>query len=214
MPRRWVVERRRDFYYRKAKELNYRSRAAFKLKQIDQRFRILRRGATVVDLGAAPGGWLQVAKESVGSEGIVVGVDLQPILPIEGVTTIRGDIRSEKTVEKVLSVIGGRADVVLSDMSPNISGNYSTDHARSVELCEHALEFAKKSLKDGGSMVVKIFQGDLLKDYLRRVRKSFLDVKLHSPKASRPTSSEIYVIARGFVRNDKKEEDVDNSINQ
>jgi 23S rRNA (uridine2552-2'-O)-methyltransferase len=208
------VERRRDFYYRKAKEMNYRSRAAFKLKQIDQRFGILRRGATVVDLGAAPGGWLQVAKESVGSKGLVVGVDLQPILPIEGVMTIRGDIRSEKTVEKVLSVIGGRADVVLSDMSPNISGNYSTDHARSVELCEHALEFAKKSLKDGGSMVVKIFQGDLLKDYLRQMRENFLDVRLHSPKASRPTSSEIYIIARGFVRNDKKEEDVDNSINQ
>ncbi|MDD1773437.1 MAG: RlmE family RNA methyltransferase, partial [Methanomassiliicoccales archaeon] len=134
MSERWLAERRRDYYYKKAKDMDYRSRASFKLKQIDERFHILRRGAKVVDLGAAPGGWLQVARESVGPAGKVVGLDLQSIEPIEGVSTIRGDIREEQTVQELLSLIGGKADVVLSDMSPNISGNYSTDHARSVEL--------------------------------------------------------------------------------
>ncbi|MEM2944096.1 MAG: RlmE family RNA methyltransferase [Methanomassiliicoccales archaeon] len=200
MPRRWVIERRRDFYYKKAKAMNYRSRAAFKLMQINERFKIIKRGDRVVDLGAAPGGWLQVAKEAVGKTGVVVGVDLQWIEPIDGVKTVRGDVRSDRVVEKVLAEIEGSADVILSDMSPNISGNYSTDHAKSVELCEHALEFAKKCLKGGGSMVVKVFQGDLLDEYLDKVRTYFTDVKLHSPKASRPSSSEIYIIARGFVK--------------
>ncbi len=195
MSKRWLSERRRDYYYKKAKEQDYRSRAAFKLKQIDARFRVFRPGASVVDLGAAPGGWLQVAKEAVG-RGKVVGVDLQPIESIEGVVTIRGDIRSQEVVDRLLGEIGGRADVVLSDMSPNISGSYSMDHARS--LCEHGLVFARKVLKPGGIMVMKIFQGDLLNEFLERVRAEFGEVKLHHPKASRSTSSEIYIIARGF----------------
>ncbi len=198
MSKRWLAERRRDYYYKKAKQMEYRSRASFKLKQIDEKFHILRRGARVVDLGAAPGGWLQVAKESVGSEGTVVGLDLQSIEPIEGVSTIRGDIREEKTVDELLLAVGGKVDVVLSDMSPNISGSYSMDHARSVELCHHGLTFATKVLRRGGSMVMKIFQGDMLNDFLSEVRKHFAEVRLHGPKASRSTSSEIYIIARGF----------------
>jgi len=198
MSERWLAERRRDYYYKKAKDMDYRSRASFKLKQIDERFHILRRGAKVVDLGAAPGGWLQVARESVGPAGKVVGLDLQPIEPIEGVSTIRGDIREEQTVQELLSLIGGKADVVLSDMSPNISGNYSTDHARSVELCSHGLVFATKVLKKGGSMVMKIFQGDLMNEFVSEVRRYFGEVRLHGPKASRSSSSEIYIIARDF----------------
>lgn len=191
--------RRRDYYYRKAKELDYRSRAAFKLIQIDQRFKIFRKGSTVLDLGAAPGGWLQVAKESVGPGGRVVGVDLERILPLDGVETIRGDIRERSTVERALSLLGGKADVVLSDMSPNISGNYSLDHARSVDLVLNALEVARSALKEGGVFVAKIFEGDMLREVLAEVKKSFSSVKLHSPRASRPTSSEIYIIARGFL---------------
>jgi 23S rRNA (uridine2552-2'-O)-methyltransferase len=199
MSKRWLAERRNDYYYKKAKKMDYRSRAAFKLKQIDDRFHILRKGARVVDLGAAPGGWLQVAREVVGPTGKVVGLDMQSIEPIDDVIVIRGDIREEETVNELFSQIGGKVDVVLSDMSPHISGSYSMDHARSVELCHHGLAFASKVLKKRGCMVMKIFQGDLMQDFLAEVRKHFGEVRLHGPKASRSSSSEIYIIAKGFL---------------
>lgn len=199
MSKRWLAERRNDYYYKKAKKMDYRSRAAFKLKQIDDRFHILRKGARVVDLGAAPGGWLQVAREVVGPTGKVVGLDMQSIEPIDDVIVIRGDIREEETVNELFSQIGGKVDVVLSDMSPHISGSYSMDHARSVELCNHGLAFASKVLKKRGCMVMKIFQGDLMQDFLAEVRKHFGEVRLHGPKASRSSSSEIYIIAKGFL---------------
>jgi len=198
MSKRWLKERKNDFYYKKAKKLDYRSRASFKLMQIDDRFQVLPRGGAVADLGAAPGGWLQVAKERVGPQGKVVGVDLQRIEPLEGVATIQGDITRPETVERLKELLGGNADTILSDMSPNISGSYEMDHARSVELCTHALNFARQTLKEGGSLVMKIFEGDMMKDFLAEVRSSFATVKLHSPKASRSSSSEIYIIARGF----------------
>ncbi len=198
MSKRWLKERRQDFYYRKAKQLNYRSRASFKLHQIDERFGIFQEGGSVVDLGAAPGGWLQIAKERVGPKGKVVGVDLQHIAPLEGVSTIRGDMTRPETVEELRSLLGGKADTVISDMSPNISGSYSMDHARSVDLCTHALEFARRTLRPGGSLVMKIFEGDMMNDFLSEVKKSFSSVRLHSPKASRSSSSEIYVVAKGF----------------
>jgi 23S rRNA (uridine2552-2'-O)-methyltransferase len=198
MSKRWLSERRHDYYYRKAKQLDYRSRASFKLMQIDDKFKVLRPGAVVVDLGAAPGGWLQVAAERIGQKGKVVGVDLQSIEPIEGVETIRGDIRKKETVESLLALTGGKADVILSDMSPNISGSYATDHARSIELCEHALAFAKKTLRPGGILVMKVFEGDMMPDLMKLVKASFQEVKLYGPEASRSSSSEIYVIARHF----------------
>jgi len=198
MSKRWLKERRQDFYYRKAKQLNYRSRASFKLHQIDERFGIFQEGGSVVDLGAAPGGWLQIAKERVGPKGKVVGVDLQHIAPLEGVSTIRGDMTRPETVEELRSLLGGKADTVISDMSPNISGSYSMDHARSVDLCTHALEFARRTLRPGGSRVMKIFEGDMMNDFLSEVKKSFSSVRLHSPKASRSSSSEIYIVAKGF----------------
>ena len=196
MSKRWLRERKNDFYYKKAKKLDYRSRASFKLMQIDDRYHVLPHKGAVADLGAAPGGWLQVAQERVGPEGKVVGVDLQHIEPLEGASTFRGDIT--RTVDPLKELLGGKADTILSDMSPNISGSYSTDHARSVELCTHALNFARQTLKRGGSLVMKIFEGDMMNEFLAEVRESFSTVKLHSPKASRASSSEIYIVARGF----------------
>lgn len=198
MSKRWLNERKHEFYYLKAKKLNYRSRASFKLHQIDERFGVFKPGGAVADLGAAPGGWLQVAKEKVGEQGKVVGVDLQAIEPLPGIRTIRGDITEKETVEELKSLLGEKADTVISDMAPNISGSYSMDHARSVDLCAHALDFARQVLKPGGSLVMKIFEGDMMNEFLAEVRKSFSSVRLHSPKASRSSSSEIYIIAKGF----------------
>jgi 23S rRNA (uridine2552-2'-O)-methyltransferase len=203
MSKRWLNERRADFYYQKAKELHYRSRASFKLHQINEKFAIFREGDAVVDLGAAPGGWLQIAKERVGPQGIVVGVDLQHIDPLPGVGTVRGDITKGETVEELKELLGRKADVVLSDMSPNISGSYSMDHARSVDLCSHALNFARQTLRPGGSLIMKMFEGDMINDFLVDVRKSFSSVRLHAPKASRACSSEIYIIAKGFKGSDR-----------
>ncbi len=157
MSKRWLNERKHEFYYLKAKKLNYRSRASFKLHQIDERFGVFKPGGAVADLGAAPGGWLQVAKEKVGEQGKVVGVDLQAIEPLPGIRTIKGDITEKETVEELKSLLEGKADTVISDMAPNISGSYSMDHARSVDLCAHALDFARQVLKPGGSLVMKIF---------------------------------------------------------
>jgi len=209
MSKNWLQARRRDFYYRKAKQLDYRSRASFKLIQIDDKFHIFRENAVVVDLGAAPGGWLQVAAERVGENGRVVGVDLQSISPIEGamVETIRGDIRKQETVDKVLYMVGGNVDIVLSDMSPNISGQYSMDHARSIELCEHAFNFAKKTLVPGGVLVMKIFEGDMMNEFLKTIKERFEAVKLFGPRASRSSSSEIYIIAKGFKYEETKKEE-------
>lgn len=199
MSKRWITEHKHDYYYKKAKKMDYRCRASFKLIQIDDKFKLLKRNAIVADLGAAPGGWLQVVKERVGGKGKVVGVDLQEIEPIEGVETIQGDMRKEETVVEMLEALGGKADVVLSDMSPKISGNYSMDHARSVDLCEHALEFAQKVLKPGGCLVLKIFEGDMMADVMKLVKASFKEVKLFGPEASRSSSSEIYIIAKDYI---------------
>ena len=198
MSKNWMQERRRDYYYRKAKQLDYRSRASFKLMQLDERFSLFKEGMTVVDLGAAPGGWLQVAAERVGPRGRVIGVDLQPIEPLEGVRTIKGDVRRKEVREELLSLTGGRVDMVMSDMSPNISGSYSMDHARSIELCEIALAFALETLSPGGSLVFKMFEGDMSRDLVAEVQRHFATVKRYSPQASRASSSEIYVVAKGF----------------
>jgi 23S rRNA (uridine2552-2'-O)-methyltransferase len=213
MSKRWLKERKNDFYYKKAKQLNYRSRASFKLHQIDERFSIFKEGYSVADLGAAPGGWLQIAKERVGEQGKVVGVDLQHIDPLAGVETIRGDMTKPETVEELKRLLGGKANVVISDMSPNISGAYSIDHARSIDLCTHALNFAKQTLKPGGSLVMKVFEGEMINEFLAEVRKSFVTVRLHAPKASRSSSSEIYIVAKGFkpVREEVKAADAGES---
>ena len=188
---------RRDYFYRKARKEGYRSRAAFKLKQISEKFNLIKKGNTVVDLGAAPGGWLQVAKELSG--GKVVGVDLLQIEEIEGVETIKGDIRLDATVEKIREKIKEGADVVLCDAAPNLSGNWSYDHARSIDLASSALECARKILKTGGGFAVKVFQGDMFPGYLDEMRTYFAKVQAFSPEASRKPSAEIYVIGRDLL---------------
>lgn len=198
MRERWLAERHQEHYYKLAKKLDYRSRASFKLMQIDDRFNIFREGDSVVDLGASPGGWLQVAKERVGDEGTVIGVDLRPIRRLDGVTTILGDITEDGTMMRLQELFGGKADVILSDMAPNIGGHYSTDHARSVDLCYYAVNVCDRMLKKHGRMVMKVFMGDMIEDLKKELEKRFQSVKLHSPDASRPTSSEIYIIAKGF----------------
>lgn len=199
MTKQWNVQRRRDKYYRKAKQEHYRSRAVYKLKQIDFKFDLIAPGNTIVDLGASPGGWSQVAAELAGPEGKVIAMDLERMNPIERVTFIRGDIRKDSVVARLLEVIPDGANVVISDMSPDISGNYPYDHARSIELCEHALNFATKVLKEGGNLVVKMFYGDMSKGYVDEVKNYFDEVHVHHPRASRSTSSELYVVGLDFL---------------
>ncbi|MDR1403967.1 MAG: RlmE family RNA methyltransferase [Candidatus Methanoplasma sp.] len=196
---RWVQERKHERYYKLAKKLNYRSRASFKLMQIDDRFGIFREGDSVADLGASPGGWLQVAKERVGDRGKVVGVDLRYIRPMDGVTTIIGDITEDSTMRELTELFGGKADVVLSDMAPNIGGNYSTDHARSVDLCMYAVAVCDRILRKGGKMVVKVFMGDMIDSLLTELKPRFRSVRIYSPDASRDTSSEVYIVSKGFL---------------
>ena len=198
MSHKWLRERSKDFWYRLAKKEGWRTRASYKLMQLDQKHEIFFEGMRVVDLGAAPGGWSQVAKELVGEEGVVVGVDLDKIEPMDGVTFLRGDMTSPDTVARTLEAIGGVADVVISDMSPNISGAYATDHARSIHLCESALGFAEKVLTREGTFVCKIFEGDLFPRFLNGVRGIFEEVRVDHPPASRASSSEVYMVAKGF----------------
>lgn len=198
MSRKWLRERSKDAWYRMAKREGWRSRAAYKLIQINDRYKVIYPGDHVVDLGAAPGGWSQVAVELVGPEGRVVGVDLDSIAPMEGATFIRGDMTRPETVARALELVGGVVDVVISDMSPNISGAYATDQARSVWLCENALQFSEKVLRPGGRFVAKVFEGDLFPSFFSKVKDRFHQAKVMSPPASRAASSEVYVVGMGF----------------
>jgi 23S rRNA (uridine2552-2'-O)-methyltransferase len=187
----------RDYYYRLAKEEGFRARSAYKLLQINEKFHVIKRDDSVVDLGAAPGGWLQVAEKLSG--GKIVGVDLEGISFIPGVTTFRADITAESTVDLVKEALGGEADVVICDAAPNLSGAWDRDHAVSVDLARSALQMAKKLLKPRGNFVVKVFQGDMFIDYLNDVRKEFATVHAHSPIASRKESAETYVVAKRLL---------------
>lgn len=202
-------ERRKDAFWRRAKREGYRSRAAFKLKQIAARYGLLRRGDVVVDLGCAPGGWTQAALEIVGEGGAVVGVDLSRVAPLPPARFVRGDMADPKTLEAVRAELravlelGARGkapqvDAVVSDMSPNISGVYSLDQARSVALAGKALAAARALLRPGGRFCVKVFEGEDFQRLLKDVRASFAFVKVHAPEASRKQSSEVYIVARGF----------------
>jgi 23S rRNA (uridine2552-2'-O)-methyltransferase len=184
----------RDHYYWKAKKEGYRARSAYKLLQINERFHIINRGDNVVDLGAAPGGWLQVARRL--TDGKVIGVDLEPIEPILGVVTIQADITKESTLELVKEALGRDADVVICDAAPNLSGAWDVDHARSIDLSRSALAMARRLLRPGGNFLVKVFQGDMFTGYLNEVRREFASVKSHSPHASRRESAEMYIVAK------------------
>lgn len=189
-------ERKRDYYYRKAKEEKYRSRAAYKLLQAMKKYRFIKDGSVVVDLGAAPGGWIQAARKTVGDEGFVLGVDIRPIEPFSesNVRTIIGDITEEGTVQQLLKFLPRKADAVISDTSPNISGIWEVDHARQIDLAQQALKIALETLKPSGTFFAKVFQGDMLRDFIDELKQHFEIVKIIKPKASRAKSSEIFLI--------------------
>lgn len=196
---RWYKEKKREHFYKEAKRVGYRARSAFKLQQIQARFHLIPKNGIIVDLGAAPGGWSQVAKELVGDQGLVIGVDLSGIKPLGNIRFLQGDITEPITVERIKDLMNGRkADVVLSDMAPDISGNYSVDQARSAWLCESALGVTDQVLRSGGDFVCKIFEGEDMKDFLQKIRQRFEVVKIFSPEASRKSSSEVYIIAKSF----------------
>ena len=185
--------RRTDGFQRRARREGYRARSVYKLMDIQKRSKIFRKDDTVLDLGAAPGGWSQIALEYIGEDGKLVGVDLQHILPLKGAQFLQGDIREPET-RKELEKLVPKVDVVLSDMSPNLSGNYSVDQARSVELASFALEIASE--RKANSFVVKVFEGSDFQDFRKAVIDEFGSVRTLSPEASRKQSSEVYLIAK------------------
>jgi len=184
---------RSDAFQRRARREGYRSRSVYKLMDIQKRSKIFRKDDTVLDLGAAPGGWSQIALEYIGEDGKLIGVDLQHILPLKGAQFLQGDIREPET-RKELEKLVPKVDVVLSDMSPNLSGNYSVDQARSVELSSLALEIASE--RKAKSFVVKVFEGSDFQDFRKAVIDEFGSVRTLSPEASRKQSSEVYLIAK------------------
>ena len=195
----WMREHINDPYVQRAKAEGYRSRAAYKLLELDKKDRLLVPGQLLVDLGAAPGSWSQVAVAKLGSKGRVVAVDLLPMEPLPGVQFVQGDFREQEVVDALLVALGGRkTDLVISDLAPNISGIGVSDQARSMHLCELALEFARQCLKPGGSLLVKVFQGAGFTEFLAGMRKSFVKVGSRKPEASRGRSSEMYLLGKGF----------------
>jgi len=193
----WLKRHVNDPYVHRAKAHGYRSRSAYKLIEIADRGGLARPGDAVVDLGAAPGGWAQALAERVGRSGRVIAVDLLEIAPIPGVTIVRGDFREETVLQRLEEVLGGRKlDLVVSDMAPNLSGVSATDQARSIHLCELALEFAKAHLKPKGAFLVKVFQGAGYSEFLAAMRGVFVAVASRKPGASRGDSREMYLLAK------------------
>ena len=194
----WMHEHVTDSYVRRAKQEGFRSRAAYKLIEVLEKDKLVRPAMTVVDLGAAPGGWSQVLAPLVGSAGRVIALDVLEMEPIHGVTFIRGDFSETETLERLEKELGGRRiDLVISDMAPNISGVGLVDQARSIGLAELALEFARERLKPGGTFLVKMFQGSGIDEFRKQLAESFTTVAVRKPKASRDRSSELYLLAKG-----------------
>ena len=201
VPSEWLRQRKKDQFHRLAKEKGFRSRASFKLLQIAKSYRFIRRGDRVLDLGAAPGGWMQAARQLVGETGFVMGVDLQTIepLPFENVTAIVADITTEAALDELKNALKEKCHVVLSDLSPNVSGVWEVDHARQIELARCALKIARAILKPAGNMLVKVFQGVELKDFQNDMKSSFHVLRIVKPPASRPESAELYFVGLGFL---------------
>jgi 23S rRNA (uridine2552-2'-O)-methyltransferase len=194
----WLSRQLNDPYVVEAKRLGYRSRAAFKLIQLDQRFHLLVTGRCVVDLGCAPGGWTQVAAARVGARGKIVGLDLNPTEPLPGATLLAGDFRDPATADAIRDALGGPADLVLSDMAAPATGHAATDHLRIVALAEDAFAFATTILKPGGGFIAKVFQGGTEGALLAALKHAFTEVRHAKPAASRAESAETYVVAKGF----------------
>lgn len=189
----------RDRFYKQAKQEGLRARSAYKIKEIDERFRLYRRGMAVLDLGAAPGGWLQILAQAVGPTGAVVGIDLQPIEGVGGaVRTAVLDIYADDLVARLSELHDGPFDAITSDMAPKTTGIKATDEARSIALAEHALALCQALLRPGGSFVAKVFEGRDFEGYLLEVRAAFAQVKLVRPEATRGSSVEIYVVGTGY----------------
>jgi 23S rRNA (uridine2552-2'-O)-methyltransferase len=197
--RRWLERHFNDEFVKRAQKEGFRSRAAYKLQEIQERDRILKPGQVVVDLGAAPGGWSQVARKIVGPDGKVIALDILPMDPIPSVEFIQGDFREEAPLQSLRNLLGGRpVDLVISDMAPNVTGVSAVDQPRSIYLCELALHFAREMLHSGGGFVVKVFQGEGFDPFIRDLRGSFGKVVTRKPRASRPRSREVYLVAGNY----------------
>lgn len=200
----WIQEHEKDFYVKRAKQKGYSSRAAFKLLEIYQKHKLFKAGMNVIDLGAAPGGWSQVAKEFIGADGMVIAIDLLPMAVPDGVEFIQGDFNKMEIFNRLQEVVqkkipNGHIDLVISDMAPNISGMKSVDQPKSLHLVELALGCAQKFLVKHGTFLAKIFQGPGVGALLADLRQHFKHVKLQKPSASRPRSSEVYILAIEFL---------------
>lgn len=200
MPKAWIQDRKRDYYYKKAKQEMYRSRAAYKLFQAIRKYEFIKHGDVVIDLGAAPGGWIQAARKTVGNKGFVLALDLKPIEPFtqQYVRTIICDMTEDDAIQQILELLPRKADVVISDASPSISGIWEVDHARQLDLAQKALHIASETLRPEGNLFVKVFQGDLLDDFVEKVKQQFRLVRVIKPHASRAKSSEMFVLATNF----------------
>jgi 23S rRNA (uridine2552-2'-O)-methyltransferase len=196
-----LADARRDHYRKLAKDQGYRSRAAYKLKQLDDSYHLLKRNYRVVDIGCAPGGWVQVAAKQVGAAGRVVGIDLKAVEPVAGATILEGSIDDPAAVAKIIEELGERADVVLSDLAPNVSGMWEVDHARQIDLTRSALALAQQVLREGGSAVFKVFEGEFMKELKGEMAASFGKVLVSKPIASRQESSELYLVCLNFRKN-------------
>jgi len=208
LPKAWIRERKNEYYYKKAKAENYRSRATYKLVQANAKYGFIKLRDIVVDLGAAPGGWIQAARKMTGKNGFVLGVDLKPIEPFpqDYIRTIVGDLTAPEIVEQILSFLPRKPDVVISDAAPNITGVWEVDHARQIELATKALDIALQILKPNGNFFVKLFEGDLMNEFVQAVKVHFTEVKIVKPQASRAKSSEMYLLALGLKTNSQPKE--------
>ena len=196
---RWLQEHFNDHYVKESQKDGYRSRASYKLLEIQQKDRLFKPGMVVVDLGAAPGGWSQVVAQLVGDKGMVLASDILPMDSLEGVAFIQGDFTEDDVFHQIMEKLGGaRADLVISDMAPNISGVDAADQAASMYLVELALDMARQVLKPKANFVAKVFHGEGYDDYVKDVRTSFEKVVIRKPDASRPRSREVYVVGKGF----------------
>lgn len=194
-----LVDSKKDQFRRLAKDHGYRSRSAFKLLQLNKSYRILNKGYCVVDIGCAPGGWLQVALSEVGNKGKVIGVDLKKVEPIANTFIFQGSIEDENIINSILQITNSNnVDVVLSDLAPNVSGNWELDHARQIDLTKTALALSRRILKNGGKVVLKVFQGDMLDELIDELKKEYKKVITTKPSASRQVSSELYLICIGY----------------
>jgi 23S rRNA (uridine2552-2'-O)-methyltransferase len=196
---RWMQEHFDDEYVKMAQVQGYRSRAVFKLKEINEKDNLIKSGMNIVDLGAAPGGWSQLARQLMGVHGQLIALDILPIEPLEGVTTILGDFREESVLNALYEQLAGAPiHLVMSDMAPNMSGNKATDQARSIYLGELALDMARAVLAKQGTFLVKLFQGEGFEAFHKDVQAAFTQVTIRKPKASRPRSNEVYILAKGY----------------